>query len=123
MGHKNELSRRAFVTTSAALGGFVLTSSGLALPKLAVAETAAEKQAEADGVRNQLVGLQADLETAAENYYSALDSQEAAQQSMEEEQAKIASYFSSLDSMITLQREKIEKLSVLKKSMLEKMFI
>ena len=89
MGHKNELSRRAFVTTSAVLGGFVLTSSGLALPKLAVAETAAEKQAEADGVRNQLVGLQADLETAAENYYSALDSQEAAQQSMEEEQAKI----------------------------------
>ena len=50
---------------------------------------AAEKQAEADAVRNQLVGLQADLETAGENYYAALDEQESAQRSMEEQQVKI----------------------------------
>lgn len=53
-----------------------------------LAETAAEKQAEADAVRNQLVGLQADLETAGENYYAALDEQESAQRSMEEQQVK-----------------------------------
>lgn len=82
--HIIELNRRAFIGGTAALG-----ASSLILPQFAFAETAAEKQAEADSVRNQLVGLQADLETAAENYYAALDDQESAQRSMEEQQVKI----------------------------------
>ncbi len=82
--HIIELNRRAFIGGAAALG-----ASSLLLPKSAFAETAAEKQAEADSVRNQLVGLQADLETAAENYYSALDDQETAQRNMQQQQVKI----------------------------------
>ena len=79
-----DLSRRAFIGGAAALG-----ATSLIIPEFAFAETAAEKQAEADAVRNQLVGLQADLETAGENYYAALDEQENAQRSMEEQQVKI----------------------------------
>lgn len=79
-----DLSRRAFIGGAAALG-----ATSLIVPEFAFAETAAEKQAEADAVRNQLVGLQADLETAGENYYAALDEQESAQRSMEEQQVKI----------------------------------
>ena len=79
-----DLSRRAFIGGAAALG-----ATWLIIPEFAFAETAAEKQAEADAVRNQLVGLQADLETAGENYYAALDEQESAQRSMEEQQVKI----------------------------------
>lgn len=82
--HLLGLSRRAFLGGVAGAGALSLLSS---LP--AFAETAAEKQAEADGVRNQLIGLQADLETAADNYYRALDEQEAAQAAMETEQVKI----------------------------------
>lgn len=79
-----DLSRRAFIGGAAALG-----ATSLIIPEFAFAKTAAEKQAEADAVRNQLVGLQADLETAGENYYAALDEQESAQRSMEEQQVKI----------------------------------
>ena len=79
-----DLSRRAFIGGAAAFG-----ATSLIIPEFAFAETAAEKQAEADAVRNQLVGLQADLETAGENYYAALDEQESAQRSMEEQQVKI----------------------------------
>ena len=79
-----DLSRRAFIGGAAALG-----ATSLIIPEFAFAETAAEKQAEADAVRNQLVGLQADLEPAGENYYAALDEQESAQRSMEEQQVKI----------------------------------
>lgn len=79
-----DLSRRAFIGGATALG-----ATSLIIPEFAFAETAAEKQAEADAVRNQLVGLQADLETAGENYYAALDEQESAQRSMEEQQVKI----------------------------------
>lgn len=79
-----DLSRRAFIGGAAALG-----ATSLIIPEFAFSETAAEKQAEADAVRNQLVGLQADLETAGENYYAALDEQESAQRSMEEQQVKI----------------------------------
>ena len=38
------------------------------------------------------------------------------------EQRKIANYFSNLDTLITLHQRKLEKLKILKKSMLEKMF-
>lgn len=61
----------------------------MAAPNIAFGATAAEKQAEADAVRNQLVSLQADLETASENYYGALDEQQAAQDAMAAEQIKI----------------------------------
>lgn len=82
--HTNALSRRAFIGGAALLGAV-----SIAAPTTAFATTAAEKQAEADGVRNQLIGLQADLETAADNYKKALDEQDAAKAAMEAEQAKI----------------------------------
>ena len=40
-------------------------------------------------MRNQLIGLQADLEAAEISYYSALDERDAAQKAMEDQQAKI----------------------------------
>ncbi|MGO4963645.1 restriction endonuclease subunit S [Anaerovoracaceae bacterium Sow4_D4] len=40
-----------------------------------------------------------------------------------EEQQLIASYFNHLDNIITLHQRKVEKLKILKKSMLEKMFV
>lgn len=82
--HIITLDRRAFIGGVAALGFL-----SLANPKLALAETAAEKQAEADVVRNQLVGLQADLEAAEVNYYNAITERDAAQAAMEAEQVKI----------------------------------
>lgn len=92
--HSIALSRRAFVGGAAALG-----ATSLVIPQFAFAETAAEKQAEADTVRNQLVGLQSDLESAAENYYAALDEQEAAQRSMEEQQTKIDETTEQIDGL------------------------
>lgn len=89
-----DLSRRAFIGGAAALG-----ATSLIIPEFAFAETAAEKQAEADTVRNQLVGLQADLETAGENYYAALDEQESAQRSMEEQQVKIDETTQEIDGL------------------------
>ena len=40
-----------------------------------------------------------------------------------DEQNKIGDYFSSIDTLITLQQRKLEKLKNIKKSMLEKMFV
>ena len=82
--HTIGLSRRTFLSGAAALGALSFMA-----PTAAFAETAAEKQAEADAVRNQLVGLQADLETAGDNYYKAIEEQDAAKAAMEAEQAKI----------------------------------
>ena len=82
--HTIGLSRRTFLTGAAALGALSVMA-----PATAFAETAAEKQAEADAVRNQLIGLQADLEAAEISYYSALDERDTAQAAMEAEQAKI----------------------------------
>ena len=76
--HTIGLSRRTFLTGAAALGALSVLA-----PTTAFAETAAEKQAEADAVRNQLIGLQADLEAAEISYYSALDERDAAQKAME----------------------------------------
>ena len=39
------------------------------------------------------------------------------------EQSKIGAYFKHLDNLITLHQRKVEKLQILKKSMLEKMFV
>lgn len=82
--HSIALDRRAFLGGAALLG-----FASLVAPSTAFAETAAEKQAEADAVRNQLIGLQADLEAAEISYYSALDERDAAKAAMEAEQAKI----------------------------------
>lgn len=89
--HTIALSRRTFLGGAAALGALSLVTPGISLltPTPAFAETAAEKQAEADSVRNQLVGLQADLEAASNKYYQALDDQQAAQSAMQAQQAKI----------------------------------
>ena len=84
--HTNALSRRAFVGAASLAG-----AATMAYPSIAFGATAAEKQAEADSVRNQLIGLQADLEEASDNYYGALDEQEAAQNAMKSEQEKIDS--------------------------------
>ncbi|MEE1373858.1 MAG: restriction endonuclease subunit S [Clostridia bacterium] len=40
-----------------------------------------------------------------------------------DEQARIGTYFNDLDNLITLHQRKVEKLKILKKSMLEKMFV
>lgn len=78
------ISRRALIG-----GATLMGATSLAFPATAWAATAAEKQAQADSVRNQLVGLQADLEAASERYNGALDERDAAQQAMEAEQGKI----------------------------------
>jgi type I restriction enzyme S subunit len=41
----------------------------------------------------------------------------------EEEQRKIGTFFSNLDNLITLHQRKVEKLQIIKKSVLEKMFV
>ena len=51
-----------------------------------------------------------------------LDNQEIAIPS-EEEQKIIGSFFRQLDNLITLHQRKVEKLQIMKKSMLEKMFV
>ena len=80
------LSRRTFVGGSALLGAALAIGVPVS-PAFAV--SAAEKQAEADEVRNQLVSLQADMEEASDRYYRALEEKEAAETAMEAEQVKI----------------------------------
>lgn len=92
--HTIALSRRTFLTGAAALGALSVMA-----PTTAFAETAAEKQAEADAVRNQLIGLQADLEAAEISYYAALDERDAAQNAMEAEQAKIDDANSQIEDL------------------------
>ncbi|NPD31464.1 hydrolase Nlp/P60 [Eggerthellaceae bacterium zg-1084] len=80
----SNLSRRAFVGTAATIGAILALD-----PQTAFAVTAAEKQAEADEVKGQLVSLQADLERASSQYYGALEEKDAAEASMQQEQVKI----------------------------------
>ena len=54
--------------------------------------------------------------------YPALSEIETLVSKDEEEQAKIAVYFDTIDHLITLHQRKLEKLKLVKKSMLEKMF-
>ncbi len=90
------LSRRVFI------GGAALFGTALVMnPNRAFAVSAAEKQAEADEVRNQLVSLQADLEKASDDYYAALEQQQAAQSSMEEQQTLIDQASSRIDELQT----------------------
>jgi uracil phosphoribosyltransferase len=94
--HVNEPSRRAFVFAAATLGTAFASGMLSINPSHAFAVTAAEKQAEADAVRDQLVSLQADLELCADRYYAALEAvdaaiaeRDAAHEAMEAEQVKI----------------------------------
>lgn len=77
-------SRRAVVVSAACAG--ILT---FAIPSLAFATTSAELQAEADAALAQLNTMQETLVVAENNYYTALDEQEAAQKAMDEAQASI----------------------------------
>lgn len=87
------LDRRRFVVTAA------VGAATCMIPSTAFGVTAAEKQAEADAVRNQLVGLNADLETASDRYHSAVDEREAAQNAMDAEQARIDETNARLDDI------------------------
>ena len=78
------ISRRLFIGAAVAFGAALAYD-----PIQALAVTSAEKQAEADEVRNQLVSLQADLEAAANEYYAALERREAAQAAMDAAQEEI----------------------------------
>ena len=82
--NETALSRRSFIGCAAFIGAALAFTT-----EYAYATTSAEKRAEADAIRNQLVGLQADLEAAADEYYGALEEQKAAQDAMAAEQAKI----------------------------------
>ena len=82
--HTHTISRRAFIGGAATAGAV-----SLAFPSLAFGVTSAEKQAEADEVRSQLVGLQTELEEASDKYYLALDERDVAQAAMDAEQVKI----------------------------------
>lgn len=78
------LTRRAFA------GSAVLFGAALALaPSRAFAVSAAEKQAEADAVRAQLVSLQADLEQAEAHFHRAIEERDAARAAMDEQQVLI----------------------------------
>lgn len=88
------LSRRTFI---AGLGTMAATCA--LFPEFAFAVTSAEKQAEADAVRAQLVPLQADLETASEAYYGALAEEEAAQTAMDEAQVQIDSTTAQIEDL------------------------
>ncbi|MEE0844946.1 MAG: NlpC/P60 family protein [Eggerthellaceae bacterium] len=62
----------------------------VALPQQAyAAPTAAEKQAEAQSVLSSINAMQAELDEASNNYYTALDEQQQAQQKMDEAQQRI----------------------------------
>ena len=85
-----QVSVQRFISRRIFLGGAAAMGAALALdPAQAFAVTSAEKQAEADEVRNQLISLQADLETAANTYYEAEEKREAAETAMNDAQSEI----------------------------------
>ena len=83
--HTHKVSRRTFFGGAAAFGVVSLVN-----PILAFAiPTSAEKQAEADSVRAQVMAMQDELEQASNDYYAAIDEHDAALASMEECQDRI----------------------------------
>lgn len=91
------VSRRAFLASAAAFTAWLAWGPSFAFADdgdrtaadAAAKETSAYKQQQADEARAKLVGLQAQLESASENYYAALDQQKAAQDAMDAEKVKI----------------------------------
>jgi peptidoglycan hydrolase CwlO-like protein len=94
--HKQRISRRSFLGGAAAFGFIVLIDPALAF----ATPTSAEKQAEADGVRAQVISMQDQLSVASSQYYSALDAHDSALASMEAAQARIDE---ATDQINTLQ--------------------
>ena len=83
--HTRKISRRAFLGGAAAFG-----AACLAHPATAFATpTAAEKQAEADAVRDQVTSMQQQLQQASDDYYAALDERDKAQAAKDAAQAQI----------------------------------
>lgn len=78
------VTRRDFLGAAAVIGTLAAVN-----PERALAVTSAEKQAEADAARTQLVSLQADLEAAANTYYQAEEKRQDAQDAMDAAQVQI----------------------------------
>ncbi|MBO4365704.1 MAG: hypothetical protein J5804_05365, partial [Eggerthellaceae bacterium] len=85
--NRTNLSRRAFLSGTAGLAAFSIIA--MAAPRHALADTAAEKQAEANSVYASLVDMQQQLDIASNNYTEALFALENAQARMEECQTQI----------------------------------
>lgn len=86
--HSFALSRRSFIGGAAVLSAATCTLS--MYPTLAFAEpTAAEKQAEAAAALDSLNAMQTQLDAASNDYFHALEAQDAARQKVEEAQARI----------------------------------
>ena len=83
--HTRRISRRAFLGGAATFGAVCLASPAIAF----ATPTAAEKQAEADAVRDQVISMQKFLQEASNNYYAALEECETAQAAKEAAQARI----------------------------------
>lgn len=83
---KRNLDRRTFVSILLITG-----TASLALPVSAYADTAAEKQAEADKVRQRISAMLEELEDAEDNYYLALAEQEEALAAAEEASKQVES--------------------------------
>lgn len=81
----NAISRRSFLYGSALTAAIVLQAG----PMEAFAVTSAEKRAEANATLSRLRDMEAKLENATEEYYGALDAQQAAKDRMDESQARI----------------------------------
>ena len=82
--HRTAISRRTLVGGAAAAGMMMCLN-----PALAFADPTADKQAEAQQVLAQLNSMQASLDEASDNYFTALDEQQTAQAKMDEAQTKI----------------------------------
>ncbi len=85
IGHKHRMSRRAFLG-----GAVVFGAASLANPAIAFATpSSAEKTAEADSARTQIIGMQKELDKASNDYYTALSEHDQAVAAMEAAQARI----------------------------------
>ncbi|MCL2826831.1 MAG: NlpC/P60 family protein [Eggerthellaceae bacterium] len=82
--HTRRISRRVFLGGALTFGAVYLAN-----PSIAFAVTAAEKQAEADAVRDQVTAMQTALDKASNDYYTALDEHDKAVAAKDDAQAQI----------------------------------
>jgi len=83
--HKRKMNRRAFLGGAATFGAVCLANPTLAF----AVPTAAQKQAEADAVRDQLIAMQLKLEKASNDYYAAIDEHDKAVEAKDAAQVRI----------------------------------
>ncbi|MCL1797722.1 MAG: NlpC/P60 family protein [Eggerthellaceae bacterium] len=83
--HTHRISRRAFLGGAAAVGAAYLANPAIAF----AVPTAAEKQAEADAVRDQVIAMQKELQQASDDYFMAIEEHEAAVAAKDAAQARI----------------------------------